>query len=101
MVGFDDFAADGETQAEADVTSSEKGRGGFFGGLGGEASAVVLHFDLEATTTVHAGFRLEFASHLWVGGIGLQSVEHHLSKSMLQSGAVASNYDRNTAGLVF
>ena len=46
VMGLDDFAADGEAEAEADIARGVEGGGRLLPGFGAEARTVVLDFNL-------------------------------------------------------
>src|SRR3954449_8131281 len=56
VMGFDDFAADREAKPQANIAGSEERSRRFLRGLGGEAFAVVLNFDLEAVAAIRDRF---------------------------------------------
>ena len=47
VMRLDDFPADGQAESKADIARGKKWRGHLFGGFGGKAGAVVLHFNLQ------------------------------------------------------
>ena len=54
MMGLDDFSADGQAQAQANVARGEKRRGCFLDGFGCKAGPIVLHLDLQSWVAVAA-----------------------------------------------
>src|SRR5277367_5287633 len=63
VMGLDDFPADSQAEAEADVARCVKGRGNAFGSFGGETGAAVLHFNLEILPAALARPGLEVDIH--------------------------------------
>ncbi len=96
-MGLDDLAADRQAEAQADVARREERRRGLLRGLGREAGAVVLHFDLQSLQAVAAGFRVQANADFRVGRVRLEGVEHHLRQRMLERRAVAGEDDRFAA----
>ena len=83
VVRLDDFAADGEAEAETHVSRREERRRRLLRGLRREARAVVLHFDLQSVNAVAVGILVQPDADLGIRRIGLERVENHFGQRVL------------------
>ena len=94
VMGFNDFPADGQAKAQADIARGEKGRGNAFCGLGSEAGAVVLHFNLEILAAALVPARSAGGHPPSVSsGFACRALSMISDKRVFERGAVAGEAD--------
>ena len=85
---FDDFAADGQTQAQAHHPRGEKSSRPLPGGLIGEAGPVILNFNLKILSTVRRRPCVQVDIHRRRLRVRLQGVEQDFRQRVFQRGAI-------------
>ncbi|MGD0615554.1 MAG: hypothetical protein ABSA69_08965 [Verrucomicrobiota bacterium] len=94
MMGFDDFPAHRQPQAQAHVAGRIERRGSLLSGFRSKPGSIVLDFDLQARDAIAFGVRVETDADSGIAGIGLQGVQDDFGEGVFERGAISGHGDR-------